>query len=88
MTKDYDVLEDQPSPTIGLDDGGSAARLWGSGTLLNGQYIMMVHFVTDPTEAPVVGKSFRPDEIPYFSYDRELTTASIIDRLQQPGSSK
>ena len=32
--------------------------------------------------------SFKPDEIPYFSYDRDLTTASILKRLQEPGSSK
>jgi len=36
----------------------------------------------------MAGKTFRPDEIPYFSYDRELTTASIRNHLQHVGSPK
>lgn len=36
----------------------------------------------------MTAKPFRHDEIPYFSYDRELTTATIQSYLQQPGSPK
>ncbi len=34
----------------------------------------------------MIGGKFRPDEIPYFSYDRALPTTAIQALLTEPGS--